>query len=1110
MQSDTEQEPQTIKKQSYLIRWLRKLLFLILGAIGFFGVVVIAGGFYIAYNPVNITPLAKYWLPLPIIKGVNKDHPAGVLDFDKLVLSWPAGQQGLSAPLQLELQEGKILNNKAQIQGYVKYAKIELALSPLFHREIDPLSVHIIGAHLQLRRAKDQTIQLDLPDRAVALSKSHIKFNLYHLSKIIIKNSDVRLTDEIENRIILLQKLDMNILPFFVKNTLGVVGHASAQLDINGHHVNISAQSGADENIEIARQLLDNTGILKWHIQIDAFNPADFSGLSPSLQALKQINLPISIKADIGLKIGKDQPTIEPYDAQLAIDMGKGSINLKGQELFPSSVTANLRASFATDLEKPVHVFLDDMSIQLRAPTALGENKSGPFFQFKGSLFASSLTKSKEVKIDFTAASPELDFATAKDYWPASIAKGAHGWVTENITSGTARGFRIEVGLASNKGWEHLDLVHLGGEIQEADHGEIHWLRPVPPVQGVKASLKFVDTDRIYIQFKDGYQIVYPHNKPTNHPHKLSIPKGDMWITGLDNHHETGIIHLDIQGKVPDVIALLYEPRLRLLSRHPLPFKRPSGDIKANLKVELPLKKKVTIEEIAIQGHNEVRHAYLDNVAMDKDLKDASLTINVDTEHLELTGKGIFYVFPVSLKYTQQFSHQNDQSIIETAHAKLDITPDNLKKMDVDTAGDFLGNASLLVNYKKQHNSKATVNLNFDLLNSAIQLPIWRKEIGQPAKIVGEVALNHGKLMAINNVHAEGKDLSVSANVGVIQQVPQQLNITSFHIGRSVGQASLNVPMTKEAIHNPEKGDIRLSVKAETLDAVPFLNKYINQDKSKKTTTKSNDQNQDQYQLPIAATGRYSGPRGRKWLVNLQAQKVYYHKDQFLSSVTAYMEYNGVRLMRLSFGMRKPFLLTASLFPKDQFRYFHLEARDFGRALETLGISTELKGGQVVFKGRFNDAKASAPFEGDVHIKNITLKNAPLAMRRLSDASIYGLFKKRKNKEIILDTIKTNLFLNDGILSVKDGLVHNPELGATLQGNINLNRSILNLKGTIVPAYAINKLFGYIPGIGKWFSPEKGGGFVAIPFDIDGSFKKPKFDLYPSRILTPGILRNLF
>ncbi|CAI3924664.1 Uncharacterized conserved protein YhdP [Commensalibacter communis] len=1106
MQSNTDQEPQTITTQKYLIRWLKNFLFLILGVVIFLSAIVVTGGIYLTLEPVNITPFVKSWLPIPIIKGTNKHHPAGTLNFQKLVVAWPVWKLGFSAPLQIEIQKAEILDYQEHVQGSIQYAKLGLAVAPLFHREIQPLSLNVVGAELRFKRTTDQSIQLDLVDQKKSSSKSKFHFNLKYLHDITIRNSHVKLMDEVNNKVIQLKQIDMNISPFYIQNTLGVVGHVMAQLDVDGHVINLSAQSGADENIEIARQMLNNTGLLKWHVQMDGFNPADFAQINPALKELAQVNLPISLMADIGLKSEQNQSVIEPYEMSLTIKTGKGKVGVKGQDLYPSSLDAHIRANFSTDLYKPAHVTIDKMALQLRSPKALDQDQSGPLFQFTGSLFLSSLIKTKEVRVNFSANSSTLDFATIKDYWPAMVAKGAHAWVTENITSGQVHGFNIEAGLSSQKGWEHLDLVHLGGGIKEADHAEIHWLRPAPPLKDMKASLRFVDPSRIYIKLWDGYQVVYPNNTPTDQYHKLSVPKGDMWITGLDNHQETGIISTDIQGKLQDIIALLYEPRLRLLSRHPLPFKHPSGDVKTTLKVKLPLKKKVKIEQISIQGHNEIRNAYLDNVALDRDFKNGSLTINVDTDHLELTGKGIFSVFPITLKYMQKFSHKSEQSITETAQAKLDITPDSLKKMKVDTSGDFIGEIPLYVGYQKLHNGQATVKLRFDLLNAGVQLPIWTKNIGQPAILAGEIALDQGKLIGINNLYAQGKDLSLDANIDVINHTPQQLNITSFQIGRSIGQASLNIPMTKEAMNNPQKGDIRLSVKADALDIAPFVHKYVGQDKKKSKTTKA----KDQYQLPIAATGRYSGPRGRKWVVNIQAQKIFYRKDQFLSNVTTYMEYNGVRLMRLSYGMRKPFVLTASLFPKDQYRYFHLEAQDFGQFLETVGVSTQLKGGTVVFKGQFDDAKPSAPFTGRVKIKNVTLENAPLAMRRLSDASIYGLFKKRKNKEIILDTIQTNLSLGDGILNVTDGLVHNAELGATLQGDIDLNQANLNLRGTIVPVYAINKLFGFLPGVGKLFSPEKGGGFVAVPFDIEGGFKKPIFDLYPARILTPGVLRELF
>lgn len=1109
MQPDTDQEPQTTIKQNNLIRWIKKFLFIILGLFGFFSAMIVGFGVYLAFNPVNITPLVQSWLPLPVIKGVEKHHPAGMLNFEKLLIAWPVRQQGFSAPLEIEIQKVEILDQQKQVQGHIEYAKLELAISPLFHHIIEPLSLRLIGAELHLKRTADQRIQLDLPDQKTSSSKSHFHFNFKHFNEVTIRDSHIKLTDEIDHKVIQLKQIDMNLLPFFAQNTLAAVGHVMAQLDVDGRLVNISAQSGADENIQIARQMLDKTGLLKWHIQIDQVNPADFSGLSPSLKVLEQFNLPISVMADIGLKIGQKQATIEPYETHLTIKMGAGTLNVKGQELYPSSINAHINAKFSTDLQKPVEVKIDQMALQLRSPTALDQDQSGPLFNFSGALFLSSLTSTKEIKANLVASSPALDFATIKNYWPAMIAKGAHAWVTENITSGQVTGFKVEAGLASQNGWEHLDLVHLGGGIEQAEHAEIHWLRPVPPLKDMKASMKFVDPSRIYIQFQDGYQVVYPHNKPTEQYHRLSIPKGDMWITGLNDHKEATVITTDIKGKLQDVIALLYEPRLRLLSRHPVPFKHPSGDVYTTLKVALPLKKKVKIEDISINAHNEIRNAYLDNVALERPFKNASLTVDVDTEHLTLTGKGIFSVFPTTLKYTQNFTHKNSKSVVETADAKLDITPDNLKQMKVDPSGDLQGHTLLSVGYRKLHDGQAAIKLKFDLLNAGINLPIWQKNIGQPALLVGEVALNQNKLVAIRNVSAQGKNLSVYANIDVIKNIPQQLNITSFQIGRSVGYASLNFPMTKDAIDNPQNGDIRLSVNAKTLDAVPFVKKYAGKDKQQNNDAKLGKKT-DQFELPIAATGRYSGPRGRKWIVNLQAQKIYYRQNESLGNVTAYMEYNGVRLMRLSYGMRQPFLLTASLFPKDHFRYFHLEAQNFGRILQTIGVSTQLEGGRVVFKGQFDDAQPSAPFSGQVEIRNIVLHNAPSAMRKLSDASIYGLFKTRKDKEIVLDVIKGNLTLNEGILNITDGLVHNPELGATIQGQVNLKQSLLDLKGTIVPVYAVNKLFGYIPGLGRLFSPEKGGGFVAIPFVLNGYFKNPIFDIFPSRIFTPGALRDLF
>ncbi|MDI2090705.1 AsmA-like C-terminal region-containing protein [Commensalibacter oyaizuii] len=1084
-----------------------KNFLLVLGLlIGFFGLSLLVIGTYITSKPIDITSIVHRWLPLPIIMGADKAHPAGRLTFDKLVVTWPVQKQGLSAPLYIDVEGLKLLDAKGVVQDSLNQGQVVISAKALLHKTIEPLSVYISGVKLHLKRGSDKKIQLDLSEQRNGSKSSSIRFNLMHLRQVNAQQGYVRFIDEIDHRTLKLQNFDIHLNPFYVDHTLAVIGQIRMQFDINGRKVDIQASSQQDPNTLITHQSLKQNRTLQWQIKLDEVNPADFAEIMPSLNSLKDIDLPISTTAIIGFNIQKNQSIFTPYDVLLDVKMGRGKVAVNNQALYPSAVQGRIHVTLPPDLHKPVHAEIQKIVLQLRDPETLNDDKSGPFFQFKGDIGLSSLVQTKDVDISFSAFSPTLNFATIKKYWPATVAKGAYAWVTENITKGITSDFNIDVGLSSHTGLHHLELTHLSGGIQNAKDVEIHWLRPVPPLQKMSAQLEFVDTDRIKIMYQGGYQVVYPNNKPTEQFHKLLVPQGEMWITGLNNHQETGIITPTIQGRLQDVLALLSEPRLRLLSRHPIPFKNPSGDVTTQLRVELPLKKKVKIEQVLIHGHNVIKNAYLGDVALGKDLKQTSLVIDVDSKHLELTGKGIFSVFPVTLSYAQNFYHQQNNSLVENAQAKLEITPATLKKMGVDTVGDLSGVTELLVDYKKLYDGRSWVKLKFDLTQAEIKLPIWQKPIGQYSVMAGDIALYKNQLISIQNLYAKGTDLSVVANINVYQHIPQQLNITSFKIGRSVGQATLNFPMTKAAIDNPSKGDIRLSIKAKILDAVPFIKKYIGNDQTKAANSKKGKK----YQVPVAATGRYLGPKGRRWVVNLQAQEIYYSQNQSLSAVTAYMEYNGVRLMRLSYGMRKPFLVTASLFPKNQYRYFYLEARDFGQLLQTFGITTQFEGGDAVFEGKFNDSNPSAPFTGSVNIKDFTLKHAPYAMRKLSDASIYGLFKTRKNKEIVLDELKGKLFFDEGRLKIIDGLVYNAELGATLEGGISFDHSSLDLEGTIVPAYAINRLFGRLPGIGKWLSPEKGGGFIAVPFDIKGRFSDPQFDIYPSRILTPGALRKLF
>ncbi len=1091
-------------KINLIWRWLR-LLFLT-GMLGtaFLALSLLVFVSYIASSPVNLTFIARHWLPLPVIAGIEKNKPAGKLIFDQLIMKWPIQQKGFKAPITFEIKGLKLLDVHDQIKDYINFVRVTLDTPALRHQKIVPLFIKLSGSDFYLKRYQNHHINLDLPEIGPP-TQSKINFNLHKLFHIEIENTALSFVDEINHTFIQSRGIDIDIHPFQVGKSLVVIGNGIANFDINGQSVKIKAESTTPFK---EKSLTDLQKIKKfqWHIKVDQVNPAHFSGLIPVLHDLESINVPISVDGFIDFII-QHKVFMQPCQTKLFIRIGQGSIHVRNNFFYPSSGYAQINAKFASDLEHPVQIDFPAVEFQLRSPLVLNNLKSGPFLFFKGFLNLSSMRHPKIIDLDLTAGSPLLNFSTLKDYWPSYVAIGAYDWITKNITVGMAHDFSIHAKLKRMHDGHKVKLVKLEGGIKLATGLEVHWLRPILPLQQMNAQMRFVDPDRILIKYQGGYQIVHSDYKKTTHFHKLYIPSGNMWITGLSNHHELGLINLIIKGELPDLLRLLSEPKLKLLSRHPLSFKKSSGNLLSYLHLEVPLKKKVKSNQLKIQGHNEIKNVYLQKVIWGEDLTKANLTVDVTEKHLDLKGKGFLSYFPSQFVYRQNFTHQDAQSVIEKIKIDLIITSKLLKQAGYGLAKNMIGQSLLGVDYTRYYNKKAEVNLNLDLSKSELKFPIWHKLIANPAMVSGTILLDHNKLVGIRKLQAKGRDLLIHADMNIKNKIPTQLNIQHFKTGRSEGKATINFPMTKEAFDDPIKGDVKISVKANILDLSPFIETYFG---------KFHEKHLKQDKKNIASLSTLSTSyqdnkiKGRRWIFNLQAQKIFYNKNESLREVTAYVEYNGLRLMRLSYGMRQPVLVTASLFPKNSNRQFYLDAQNFGNLLSIIGISNRIKGGHCIINGNFDDANPESSFTGKIQIDPFIVDHVPAALKRVSNFSVYGWFKNQKKDELNIDMLKSDLFLNKGILKIKRGRVYNAELGATIKGDINFDKTILDLQGTIVPVYAINKLFSHLPGLGKLFVPEKGGGLVAVPFKIDGKFKKPQMEVYPSMLLTPGFLRQLF
>ncbi|MBT9372357.1 AsmA-like C-terminal region-containing protein [Rhizobium sp. CSW-27] len=98
----------------------------------------------------------------------------------------------------------------------------------------------------------------------------------------------------------------------------------------------------------------------------------------------------------------------------------------------------------------------------------------------------------------------------------------------------------------------------------------------------------------------------------------------------------------------------------------------------------------------------------------------------------------------------------------------------------------------------------------------------------------------------------------------------------------------------------------------------------------------------------------------------------------------------------------------------------------------------------------------------------------------------------------------------DGALAVENGVVRGEQIGATFQGMLRDARGRMDMTGTFMPAYGLNRLFAELPIVGAILGNGRDRGLLGITFKLTGPFAQPKLVVNPLSIIAPGVFRQIF
>jgi hypothetical protein len=98
----------------------------------------------------------------------------------------------------------------------------------------------------------------------------------------------------------------------------------------------------------------------------------------------------------------------------------------------------------------------------------------------------------------------------------------------------------------------------------------------------------------------------------------------------------------------------------------------------------------------------------------------------------------------------------------------------------------------------------------------------------------------------------------------------------------------------------------------------------------------------------------------------------------------------------------------------------------------------------------------------------------------------------------------------EGFLRLAKGVLRGPEIGTTFQGTLYDQDGNMDITGTFMPAYGVNRLFGEIPLFGRILGNGRDRGLIGITYRLSGDAKSPTLQVNPLSAVAPGIFRSIF
>jgi uncharacterized protein YhdP len=1059
-----------------LLRRTTKVLLEILALVcAGLAILVVMAAIKLSTGPLSVGFIAPY-----IVDALEPEDGSFEVSLGDAVLTWG----GWERTLQLRAIGVKITGPAGDVRADIPEMTIGFSGRALLDAQLAPTSLEIVGSRLNLIRGEDGTIHFTDPaavepgaepepapaeqaaseggeerpqvsgDFAAELFADILappgpSNKMGYLTRLSILDADVSLTD---------RKLDMvwrapSSTVLLLKDDAGLRLKGTFGVEIGGKTAEFALDGRYDTDNEVVSA----------ELQLADIQPALFAASAPLFAPLAGIKLPLS--GVLRVRAGFDG-TVQLF--ALDVTGGAGTVLWPG-EASDAAVpvqSLRLRAGLTDDLKA---LQLDELRIDLGGPViAATGSVQGVAQGIVGGPF--------EVAAELAVR--DLTVADLKRLWPETVATNAQRWVVANIAEGRVPDGKVTLtGAAGEAGIDSFEILDLSGGFRFTDM-TVSYFDTLPAVHDGQGEATVT---------KDGLSFAVTSGQVQG----LKVGSAKIDITGLNDPDQWLTVEVVVRGAVKNVLTILDHPRLNYVKGMGVKPADVGGETAVRLKVHLPLIEALTFKQVEIAAAAALRDVSLPDAALGLDLSDGDLTLQLDGRGMDVQGTAVLGITPITLAWSENFA---PGGYARRFDVKATVDDAGRRSMGLDFDEYIQGPVGIdavLTQYPNK--KKNTLQLDADVTDAVLDIGElgWRKEAGTAGTLEASLALSGETPTAIRDFALTGDGFSMK---GKASFAPDGKTVTAAEFSQlRYGRSDVEANITRH-----DDGGFDISVQGPALDATHFL----------KTEKPSADRGQSQ----PAGAGQ---PTGTADLVPLSLAltlgKLYLSDEGALANVSVRMQRGTKHWRSITVdGQPAPDKhFSVNLAPDGANRRLDVRSDDAGSVIKILDISDNIVGGTLHLSGTYDDGKPEEPLAGKIAVTDFRLVKAPVIAKLLSVALLTGILDSLRGEGIGFNRMDAAFTLRNDVIETKDAKAHGSALGITARGWINLASQTIGLRGTIVPAYAVNSLLNNIPVIGTLLGGE-GSGIFAATYRMSGDLDDPDVSVNPLATLAPGFLRGLF